>query len=212
MTPRRFVVGLTGGIGTGKSSALSAFESFGASTVSLDQIAHEQAKPGRAGYRAIIRDFGSCILNPNGTIDRALLGRVVFGDKKARLGLEAAIHPSILREMNRLIGRLKGVVIVDVPLLFEKSLQKNFDATILIACHTALQIKRVVRRDGLKPSEARRRIKAQMSLARKRELADVSIDNNATLTDLKKKVRQYHEGLRLLHGGISHGNNLSTYD
>lgn len=206
MTPKRFVVGLTGGIGTGKSSALKAFEKRGAATVCLDQIAREQAKPGRDGYKAIVKAFGPCILRDDKTINRSLLGEVVFGDKRARLGLERATHPLILKEMKGLIGRSKGIVVVDVPLLFEKKLQKNFDATMLIACEPERQIERIIKRDGLSPREARLRIKAQLPLARKRELADVTINNDKDIKQLDKAVNDYHSSLSLLFGGLSHGN------
>ncbi|MDD5301862.1 MAG: dephospho-CoA kinase [Elusimicrobia bacterium] len=199
-------MGLTGGIGTGKSSALKAFESLGASTVCLDQIAREQAKPGRPGYKAIVKNFGRCILAEDGTINRALLGRVIFSDKRAKLGLERATHPLILKEMKELIGRLKGLVVVDVPLLFEKKLQKNFDATILIACKPEKQLKRIINRDGLGLEEARLRVKAQWPMARKRTLADVTINNDKDLEHLKKTVGEYHAGLELLHRGMPNGN------
>ncbi len=206
MKPRRLVVGLTGGIGTGKSSALRIFEKLGAATVSLDQIAKEQAKRGRQGYQAIVKAFGPCILNENGSINRALLGRVIFNDKRAKLGLERATHPLILKEMARLVGRLDGVVVVDVPLLFEKKLQKKFNATLLISCAPQKQLQRIVRRDGLPLAEARRRMAAQWPMAKKRRLADVTIHNDKNMKHLDNQVREYHEGLRLLLGGLSHGN------
>lgn len=204
--PKRFVLGLTGGIGTGKSSALKAFESRGAATVCLDQIAKEQAKPGREGYKAIVKNFGRCILRDDGTINRALLGRVIFSDERAKRGLERATHPLILKEMKRLIGRLRGLVVVDVPLLFEKKLQKNFDATMVIACKPEKQIKRIVKRDGLTSREARLRIKAQMPLEKKRRMADVSIRNDKSVENLNTEVNAYHEGLTLLLGGLPNGN------
>lgn len=206
MKPKRFVVGLTGGIGTGKSSALKAFERRGAATICLDQLAKEQAKPGREGYRAILKAFGPCILNEDKSINRALLGRVIFSDKRAKAGLERATHPSILKEMRRLIGRLKGLVVVDVPLLFEKKLQKNFDATMLISCKPQKQLQRIMKRDGLNSQEARLRMKAQLPLDQKRELADVTIDNDKNIKQLDKNIHSYHEGLSLLLGGLSHGN------
>lgn len=206
MTPKRFVVGLTGGIGTGKSSALKAFESRGAATICLDRIAKEQAKPGRGGYKAIVKNFGKCILNDDGTINRALLGRVIFSDKRAKLGLERATHPLILKEMRRLIGKMKGVVVVDVPLLFEKNLQKNFDATMLISCKPQKQLQRIIKRDGLSSKEARLRVKAQLPLGQKRKLADVTIINDKSIKHLDKTIHTYHEGLSLLLGGLSHGN------
>ena len=143
MRPKNIAVGLTGGIGTGKSSALEAFARAGAVTISLDQIAHEQAKPGREGYGAIVRAFGKNIVGQNGRIDRRALGEKVFRSPAALKKLERATHPIILREMGRLVHSMKGVVVVDVPLLFEKKLQKNFDATILISCDLAAQRRRV---------------------------------------------------------------------
>jgi dephospho-CoA kinase len=204
--PKRLVVGLTGGIGTGKSTALKTFESLGATTICVDQIAKEQAKRGRDGYKAIVKAFGTCILNEDGTINRALLGQVVFSDKRARAGLERATHPLILKEMKALIGRLKGIVVVDVPLLFEKKLQKNFDATILIVCKPQKQLQRIIRRDGLDSKEARLRIKAQMPLEKKQSMADVCIHNNKNLSHLEKKVGEYYQGIALLHRGLPHGN------
>lgn len=205
-TPKRFVVGLTGSIGTGKSTALKRFEELGAATVSLDQIAKEQAKPGRDGYKAIVKNFGSCILKGDGTIDRALLGRVIFSDKRAKLGLERATHPLILKEMKRLVGKLTGVVIVDVPLLFEKKLERNFDATILIACKPEKQLKRIMNRDGWDSKEARLRMKSQLPLDQKRKLADVTINNDSNIKYLQKQIAEYFSGLTLLHRGLSYGN------
>lgn len=202
----RFVVGLTGGIGTGKSSALAEFEKLGAATVSLDQVAREQAKKGREGYKAIVRDFGTCILKKDGNIDRGLLGRVVFSDKKARIGLEKATHPFILREMKKLIGRMNGLVVVDVPLLFEKKLQRHFDATILIACKPQKQLRRILKRDNLDSTQARQRILSQWPLAKKRTLADVTIDNDKDIRQLSKNVNKYYAGLQLLYGGTPNGN------
>lgn len=206
MKPRHFVVGLTGSIGTGKSTALKTFDSLGAATVSLDQIAKEQAKPGREGYKAIVKNFGKCILKSDGTIDRALLGRVIFSDKRAKAGLERATHPLILKEMNELVGRMSGVVVVDVPLLFEKNLQKHFDATIVIACRPDNQLKRIMNRDGLDSKEARLRINAQMPLDEKRRMADVTIHNDKNIEQLEKVVHEYYAGLTLLHRGTPNGN------
>jgi dephospho-CoA kinase len=204
--PKRFVVGLTGGIGTGKSSALAEFERCGAATVSLDQIAREQAKPGREGFSAVVRAFGRGVLGPDGRIDRAALGGKVFRDPAALRKLERATHPAILREMKRLVAGMKGVVVVDVPLLFEKKLGGGFDATLLVDCPPAEQLRRVARRDGFSPAEARRRMKAQLPLAAKRRLADFTLDNDGTKDALRAKVRAAHAGLALLYGGTPNGN------
>lgn len=205
MNRKRFVVGLTGSIGTGKSTALTAFDKLGAATISLDQIAKEQAKPGRDAYKVIVKNFGRCILKDDGTIDRALLGRVIFSDKRAKAGLERVTHPLILKEMTKLVGRMSGVVVVDVPLLFEKKLQKNFDATMVIACKPQKQLKRIMNRDGLDSKEARRRVAAQWPVAKKARLADVTIHNDKAPEDLQTKVRDYYLGLELIHRGLTHG-------
>ena len=199
-------IALTGGIGTGKSSALVEFEKAGASTISLDQIAHEQAKPGREGYLAIVRAFGINIVGADGLIDRRALGEKVFKSPAALRKLERATHPSILREMERLVRSMKGVVVVDVPLLFEKKLQNKFDATVLISCKPAAQLRRVTKRDGFTPMEARRRMKAQLPLDRKRKLADHTIDNDKDLSALRANVNAVHAGLVLLYGGTPNGN------
>jgi dephospho-CoA kinase len=204
--PKRFVAGLTGGIGTGKSSALAEFERRGASTLSLDRIAREQARPGRGGHRAIVRAFGPGVLDAGGEIDRRALGAKVFRNPAARRRLERATHPLILREMERLLARMEGVVIVDAPLLFEAGLRDRFDATLLVACRPAEQIRRVRRRDRLTAAEARRRVAAQWPLARKRALADFTLDNDGTPAALRAKVRAAHAGLALLHGGTPNGN------
>lgn len=206
MRPKRFVVGLTGGIGTGKSSALEIFERAGASTLSLDHIAHEQARPGREGYRAIVKAFGKKVLRADGLIDRRALGERVFKSPAALKKLEKATHPAILREMEKLVGSMEGVVVVDVPLLFEKKLQRHFDATVLISSDPAAQRRRVTKRDGLTPMEVRRRMKAQLPLAQKRRLADYTIDNDKTISQLNVKVKRLHAGLALLFGGTPNGN------
>ncbi len=206
MKPRRFVVGLTGGIGSGKSSALAEFERLGAATLSLDQIAREQARPGRGGYKAVLRAFGRVALGPNGLIDRRALGARVFGDPAARRKLERATHPPILREMRRIVCGLRGLVVVDVPLLFEKNLQRRFDATLLVSCPVGEQVRRVARRDRLTLAEARRRVRAQWPLRAKRRLADVALDNDGTPGELRARVRAVHAGLVLLCGETPNGN------
>lgn len=199
--PKRFVVGLTGGIGTGKSSVLAEFERRGAATLSLDQIAHRQARPGQAGFRAIVRAFGRAVLDGKGRIDRRALGELVFRDKAALARLERATHPSILREMDRLVSRLKGLVVVDVPLLFEKRLQDRFDATVFVSCRPQTQVRRVTRRDGLSVAEVRRRRLAQWPLSRKMRLADFTVDNDGSLPQLRARVGSLYAGLTLLYGG-----------
>lgn len=206
MRPKRFVVGLTGGIGTGKSTALAEFERLGAATVSLDQIARAQAEPGGAAYAAIVKAFGRGVLDASRRIDRRKLGERIFKDKAARAKLERVTHPRILAEMDALVARLDGLVVVDAPLLFEAGMRGAFDATLLVSCRPAEQLRRVRRRDGLSAAEARRRVAAQWPLAEKRALADFTLDNDGTPADLRAKTRAVHAGLALLYGGTPNGN------
>jgi dephospho-CoA kinase len=206
MKPKRFVAALTGGIGAGKSTVLAELESLGAATISLDRLAREQARPGRAGHRAIVRAFGRGVLDAKGGIDRRALGEKAFRDPAALRRLERATHPLILREMERLVSRLRGVVVVDVPLLFEKNLQDRFDATLLVTCRDAERVRRVARRDGLSPAEVRRRAAAQLPQDEKRRRADFTLENDGTPAALRAKTRALHAGLSLLYGGTPNGN------
>lgn len=196
--PPRLVVGLTGGIGAGKSTALKAFSELGVPTLSLDQVAREQARPGNDGWRAIKKAFPRFV-DEDGGIDRKRLGSHVFAHASARRRLERATHPSILREMERLLARLKGVVVVDVPLLFEAGLQARFDVSVVVTAKD--QLKRVMKRDKLPAAEIRRRIKAQWPPERKAALADVRLDNDRTVAYLKEQVGRLNAGLQLLYGG-----------
>lgn len=206
MKPKRFVVALTGGIGSGKSSALAQFKRCGAVTVSSDDVARAQARPGGVGYRAIVRAFGRGVVAAGGLIDRRALGAKVFRNVAARRRLERATHPFILREIERRVSAAKGVVVVDVPLLFEKNLQNRFDAVVVVACSPQEQERRVSRRDGLTPADVRRRMRAQWALSRKTRRADLTIVNDGSKVDLARKVRFAHRGLALLYGGTPNGN------
>lgn len=196
--PQRFVVGLTGGIGTGKSTALAAFSALGVPTLSLDQIAREQARPGNDGWKVIKRAFPRFV-RADGAVDRPALAAHVFARAAARRRLERATHPLILREMERLLSRMSGVVVVDVPLLFEAGLQDRFDASICVSSQS--QLRRVMKRDALPAAAVRRRIAAQWPLARKRALADVTLDNDRSIAALKTQVKRLNAGLQLLYGG-----------
>lgn len=198
MRPPRLLVGLTGGIGSGKSTALKAFSRRGTNTLSLDQIAREQARDGNDAWKAIKRAFPRFV-DETGGIDRKRLGSYVFARPSARKRLERVTHPLVLAEMRRLISRMHGVVVVDVPLLFEARLSRLFDVSVVVS--TKRQFERVKRRDRLPAAEIHRRLKAQWPSSRKEKLADIVIDNDGTKSDLVKKVARLDAGLQLLYGG-----------
>ncbi len=197
---RTFVVGLTGGFGSGKSSALREFSAAGADTMSLDAIAHKLSRKGGPCHRGVVRAFGRGVLAKNGELDRKALGDVVFRDARKRRRLERATHPAILREMRRRIrASRKRLVVADVPLLFERKLEDEFDATIVVSASRRRQIDRVRRRDGLKPAAIRRRLAAQMPLSRKKILADVVILNEGSLKQLRSRVNEYTRAFGLIN-------------
>ncbi len=193
-------VGLTGGIGSGKSEALRAFRRLGARTLCLDEAAHRVLARGGPAYGPVRRAFPGAV-DVRGEIDRRALGRAVFADLRLRRRLERLTHPAILREMRRFLRGGRGVLVVDVPLLFEAGLQKEFDLTAVVTAGRARRLARLRRRDGLPVSESRRRMAAQLPLARKARLADVVIPNDGSLGELRRRVRGYHKALELIHGG-----------
>lgn len=198
MKPPRLLVGLTGGIGSGKSTALKAFSRRGTNTLSLDQIAHEQAKTGNDAFRAIKKAFPRFV-SKDGVLDRARLGSHVFSHRAARRRLEKVTHPLILKEMDRLVSRMRGVVVVDVPLLFEAKLSRHFDVSVAVT--SKHQARRVMKRDGLSAAQVRKRIAAQWPQEKKAAAADIVLDNDGTKAGLDKKVARLDAGLQLLYGG-----------
>lgn len=194
MTMKALTVGLTGGIGSGKSLALSVFARLGADVASSDEIARRQAAPGGPAHRRIARLFG--------TADRAKVATIVFRDPAARRRLERATHPLILSEIRRRARNAGSLFVADVPLLFEKRLAGAFDATVAIAAPASLRLRRVVRR-GTPAAEARRRMAAQLSEAARAARADVVIPNGGSKKDFAQRVARYHEALMLLSRGAA---------
>lgn len=200
-----FLAALTGGIGAGKSEALEAFRRAGAAALSLDAVAHELCRPGEPAYRRVVSLFGPRFVGRDGRLDRKALASVVFTDLLKRRRLEAVIHPLILARMKRWLRRAPAKVkIVDVPLLFEKNLEKEFDAAICVTAPLALRRRRVRRRDGLSSMEFSRRTAAQMSQSRRAALADIVIANDGSRKDLRRKAREYHKAFELISSSGGH--------
>ncbi|MBI2360063.1 MAG: dephospho-CoA kinase [Deltaproteobacteria bacterium] len=195
------VVGLTGGIATGKSTAASMLLELGARIIDADELAREIVQPGKDAWKEIVEAFGEEILRGDRTIDREKLRRIVFQDEKKRKRLEAITHPrirSLAREkMQKLAAEGAEIVVYVAPLLFETQVHLWIRPVILVACDSATQRKRLRRRDGLSEEEVERHFDAQMPLEEKRRLADVIIENNGTLDELRKRVKEVWE--ELLH-------------
>jgi len=194
------VVGLSGGIGTGKSSVARLFAEAGAVVIDADAIVHELQAPGTSLLAEIAEAFGPEVLRADGSLDRERLGSIVFRDPEARRRLGAIVHPKVGAEMLRRLeaARAAGarLVVLDIPLLFEgrkagtgSAALLGFDASVLAYAPEALQIERQIARDRCSRDEALRRIRAQLPIEEKRALADHVIDNSGALADTARQVR-----------------------
>lgn len=187
-------IGLTGGIACGKSAVAAHLRAKGWSVVDADVLAHKALSPGTSSYANVASFFGTGVLNGDKTIDRKRLGAIVFSDKDKLLKLEGFIHPwvqeqtRIHREQFEKAG--EKMAFYDVPLLYEKNLQSQFDAVIVVACDESIQIQRLKSRNGFSEEEARRRIAAQMPLAEKIQRTPYVIYNNTTLEDLHTQTNK----------------------
>ena len=161
---------LTGGIATGKSYCLAQFAARGVPTIDADVLARAAAAPGTPGLAAITARFGPAVLAADGTLDRPALGRLVFGDAKARAALEAILHPDVYRRIREWFANLPAatrLAIADIPLVFETGHNHDFDEVIVAACDPEEQIRRVMARDRLSDAEARARLAAQWPIEEK---------------------------------------------
>lgn len=198
--PRRpsIDVGLTGGIATGKSSALMEFKRLGAETISLDDVTHELLGEPKIAARVAGR-FGRDVLDSKGRVDRKTLGAKVFAKPAELKALERILHPIIRRRAaGRLAKSRKSIRVVDVPLLFEKGLEKDYDVTMVVYATPAEQSRRLIRRDAMSRAEAGRRIALQWPIDRKAEKADVVLDNRGPLPKLRRSVGEYFKAFELL--------------
>lgn len=185
------VVGLTGGIGSGKSTVAAFFKQQSAEVVDADQIAREVVEPGRPALEAIIKAFGRDVLQSNGRLDRARLAAIVFKDVAARERLEAITHPPIrqrlLEEVEARRAR-SGLLVLDIPLLYERPRIEAVDAVVVVWVDAATQLERLLARGGLDEEAARARIAAQMPLDEKKARADHVIDNSGSREATRRQV------------------------
>ncbi len=195
------MVGLTGGIGSGKSTVARMFKNEEAYVIDFDHLACLVVEPDKPAWRDIIEYFGPEILSPDGKLNRSALAELVFSDEKSRKALERFTHPRIFEEGDALINAIKrkdpsSVVIMDIPLLFEFDLNKRFDKIILVYVTIAIQIERVVKRDGLSTEEVEKRLNAQIPIEEKRALSDYIIGNEGSINETRDQVRKVVHELR----------------
>lgn len=197
------VVGLTGGVATGKTTVAKMFKQCGAAVIDADQLAHDVVKPGKPAWRAIVKLFGKTVINQDRSLDRQALGNIIFHNPNKRRQLERIIHPRVAREQQRLVRRIaKGkphaVIIYEVPLLFEVGVDKRVNITIVVTADRDTQIARLTKRNGFSRAEAIRRIRSQMPLAKKIQRADHVLNGTFPRPSLRRQVGQLFKNLRLL--------------
>jgi dephospho-CoA kinase len=197
------VVGLTGGVATGKSTVAKMFKQCGAVVIDADELARDVVKPGKPAWHAIVNTFGKTVLAPDRTINRQALGAIVFGNRVKLRRLERIIHPRVARQQAKLTRQAarndpKAVVIYDVPLLFEVGIDKRVDKIIVVTADLETQIARLKKRNGLSRAEALRRIRSQMPLAKKIQRTDHVLYGTLSRTSLRRQVGRLFKNLHRL--------------
>jgi len=192
------IIGLTGGIATGKTTVSNFLEKLGAKIIDADKIAHEVMKKGNKGWKKVLNAFGEDILNDKGEINRPLLGKLVFSNQEQKRKLEKIVHPIIvqrieeqLKELRRKTGNIieeNRVIVLDAPLLYETGLESLVDQVWVVYTDPKTQLERLINRDGLTLQEARDRISAQMDLSKKCQLADRVIYNTEDEIKLQERI------------------------
>lgn len=187
------LIGLTGGIASGKTTVAKMLARLGAAVVDADALSREVVEPERAAWKEITKAFGEEILQPDRTLDRQKLRATIFHNPTARKTLESIIHPKVRALAEERIAQHAAagyeIVVYEVPLLFEGKLHEWLRPVVLVACDLQVQKQRLQQRDRLSPEEAQRHIDAQMSLEEKRRLADYVIENDGNLEDLERQVQ-----------------------
>ena len=193
------LVGLTGGIGAGKSTVARLLAERGAVVIDADTIVRELQQPGTDVFRAIVDRFGAHVVATDGTLDRERLADIVFRNDDARSALNAIVHPAVYAVMSERIAALKDddrVVVLDIPLLAEAGGGSGMDAVVVVEADEDARVARVVSERGIEAEDVRARMAAQASSEQREALADVVIRNNGTTADLQRQVDDLWEQLR----------------
>ncbi|MBK1691300.1 dephospho-CoA kinase [Ectothiorhodospira mobilis] len=188
-----FTVGLTGGIGSGKSTVARLFETRGAGVIDADQVARQVVAPGTPGLKALVEAFGKCILDPQGRLDRAALRDLVFRNSQARHRLEGILHPMIWEAIDHQKSTTKApYCLLVVPLLVESGMQHRVDRVLVVDCPEALQRQRAGARDGVSPQQIQAILEAQAPRGQRLEAADDILDNSGPPGELEPRVEALH--------------------
>ncbi len=195
--------GLTGAIATGKSTVGRMFVESGCRLINSDDITHQLLQPGQPVHDAVVQAFGRQIVAADGTIDRKILGEIVFNDAEARTKLNGLVHPAVIRRHQEWLNEMAqldpgGVAIVDAALMIESGSYKNFDKIIVVTCSPEIQKQRLRARSGLSEEQIEARIQAQMPMAEKVKFANFVIDNSGDLGETRRQVEETNSTLREL--------------
>ena len=200
------LVGLTGGIGSGKSTVSELLAAKGAVVVDADAVVRDQQRPGTPVFAAMVERFGSGIVADDGTLDRAAVAEMVFADPEALEDLNAIVHPAVGAEIARRLEELSGtdaVVVLDVPLLVEASRGYPLAGLIVVDVEPDIAVERLVMQRGMSEEDARSRMARQASREERRARADVVIDNRGTLADLSRKIDAVWDWIERLRAGAA---------
>ncbi len=188
------IIGLTGSIGTGKSTIANHFKTLQIPVVDADLIARQVVEPGEDAYTVIVETFGEQILQEDETLDRKALGAIVFQDEAKRKQLNDIIHPAIRKEMlkqrDAYVQQEVPAVVLDIPLLYESKLTDYVEKIIVVSVDSDVQLKRIVERDNSTETEAQQRINSQIPVSKKAEMADATIDNNGIVSESHEQLER----------------------
>ena len=195
------VIGLTGGIASGKSTVSRILKNAGAVIIDADRIARDVVKKGLPAYQEIIDTFGDNVLLADGEIDRAVLGDIIFNDPQKKQLLNRIVHPYVSKETNLQLKHIEKthpntIVILDIPLLMEAQMHRDLSEVIVVYVPEHTQIKRLMRRDGISEADARARVRSQMPIEEKKDLATIVIDNSGTRENTRKQTLDIFQRLK----------------
>lgn len=191
---RPFWVGLTGGIASGKSAVASEFAKLGVPVIDADELAREVVKPGTPALQAIVERFGATVLDAQGTLDRRQMRERIFADPAEKQALEAILHPAIRNEQHARSAALGGAYQIHViPLLTETQSQNLYDRILVVDCDPAVQMSRLLQRDGINRQLAQRMLAAQATREQRLTLADDILNNDGSMEDLPEKIAVLHQ-------------------
>ena len=194
------VIGLTGGIATGKSTVSAILENAGAVIIDADRIARETVNKGQPAYQEIVKHFGENVLLPDGEINRVLLGDIIFNDPQKKQLLNNIVHPHVSKETNRQLKQVEKanpdtIAVLDIPLLIEAEMDKDLAEVIVVYVPEHIQIKRLMKRDNISQADALARIRSQMPIEEKKERATIVIDNSGSMEETRKQTLEIFQRL-----------------